>query len=242
MTKLLVSVRTPEEALIAARGGADFIDLKEPRAGALGGLPVATIRDITAALRAPGSTLPISATIGDLAMAELPAILRQVDAVGDCGVDYVKVGIENDARAADVIETLARCGRPIVPVFIADRGIDFDMLGLALRHTAARGGSYAGVMADTADKLVGSLFDVLPAADIQRFVQRTRAAGVMVGLAGALRRQHLPALLQLAPDFAGFRSAVCAGDRASALDEGLLRALAAEVSEVVKGRTSSSPG
>ena len=31
--RLLVSVRSVEEALVAARGGADFIDLKEPRAG-----------------------------------------------------------------------------------------------------------------------------------------------------------------------------------------------------------------
>ena len=49
--KLLVSVRSVEEALLAAEGGADFIDLKEPGRGALGGLPVATIREIVAALR-----------------------------------------------------------------------------------------------------------------------------------------------------------------------------------------------
>ena len=66
--KLLVSVRNVEEALLAADGGADFIDLKEPGRGALGGLPIATIREIAGALRRHGSGLDISATIGDVAM------------------------------------------------------------------------------------------------------------------------------------------------------------------------------
>ena len=68
--KLLVSVRTVAEAAVAAADGADFIDLKEPRAGALGGLPVALIGDIVSVLRASGCTLPVSATIG--APAQLP--------------------------------------------------------------------------------------------------------------------------------------------------------------------------
>ena len=40
MMRLLISVRSSAEALLAARGGADFIDLKEPGQGALGGLAV----------------------------------------------------------------------------------------------------------------------------------------------------------------------------------------------------------
>jgi hypothetical protein len=38
MMKMLVSVRDIDEALAAAQAGADFIDLKDPAAGALGGL------------------------------------------------------------------------------------------------------------------------------------------------------------------------------------------------------------
>jgi len=227
--RLLVSVRTVAEATTAAANGADFIDLKEPRAGALGGLPVATIRDIVAALREQGCGLPVSATIGDLPMQDMAAILRQVDAVGECGVNYVKVGIEPVPAAAAVLEALGAAPWPVVPVFIADRGIDFDLLGRALRFPA--------VMADTADKLSGSLFDAVPLPDLRRFVARARAAGVLVGLAGALRLPHLPALAELAPDFAGFRSAVCAGDRGSVLEAALVRDLAARVKE----RTRSSP-
>ena len=88
---------------------------------------------------------------------------------------------------------------------------------------------FPAVMADTADKQAGSLFDAVAMPDLQRFVSRVRRAGKMVGLAGALRLQHLDALAQLAPDFAGFRSAVCGADRTAALDPRLLQALAARL-------------
>jgi len=240
--RMLVSVRTVDEALAAAAGGADFIDLKEPQTGALGGLPLPLIRAIVAALRGPGATPAlaagslVSATIGDLPMDDLPALLRQVDAVGACGVDYVKVGIDPVPAAVPVLQALAASRWAIVPVFIADRGIDFDLVGLV---GLAYG--FPAVMADTADKRAGSLFDVATPDVLQRFVERVRSGGALVGLAGALRRQHLPALAALGPDFAGFRSAVCAGDRGSALDPALLQALVADV-RALRSRTAPAPG
>lgn len=221
MTRMLVSVRSVEEALLAARGGADFIDLKEPSDGALGGLPVATIGAIVGALRAHGSGLPVSATIGDLPMHALDRIRAQVDAVGACGVDYVKVGIERGPEAFAVLDALAACAWPVVPVFIADRGLDAALIA----HACAL--DFPGLMADTADKLAGSLFDAVPMADLRAFVAEVRASGRMAGAAGALRMAHVPLLQALAPDFAGFRSAVCVADRKTALCPERLAALAA---------------
>ena len=220
MMRMLVSVRDVPEALLAAQGGADFIDLKEPRRGALGGLTVATIAAIVRALRERGSNLPLSATIGDLPMSDLGAILARVDAVAACGVDYVKVGIERVAQAAAVLEALAASGHAIVPVFIGDRGLDFA----SVEHACAL--RFPGLMVDTADKVAGSLFDLLSDAELRRFVALVRASGALVGLAGALRHPQLAALQALGPDFAGFRSAVCAGDRSGALDPERLHALA----------------
>jgi len=97
-------------------------------------------------------------------------------------------------------------------VFIADKGLDASHVA----HACTLG--FPGVMADTADKLAGSLFDVLSMDELRRFVEAVRAYGAMVGLAGALRVEHQPLLSRLAPDFAGFRTAVCVGDRSSALD------------------------
>ncbi len=237
VTRLLVSVRDAAEALVAAGGGADFIDCKEPGQGALGGLPPTTIGAIVQALRKAGSTLPVSATIGDWPMAALAQIHDRVMGVAACGVDYVKVGIERDADAPEVLQMLAGCGPEIVPVFIADRGLDFALVERALAL------GFPGVMVDTADKHAGCLFDLLPQSELRRFVEAARAAGVMVGIAGALRRSQMPAIAALGPDFAGFRSAVCEGARAGALSADLLCALVAAMRAAAQapiGRSSPS--
>jgi (5-formylfuran-3-yl)methyl phosphate synthase len=227
MMRLLISVRSVGEALIAAEGGADFIDLKEPRHGALGALPLATIRHCVAALR--GCGLPVSATIGDAPK----NIGDTVKRVADCGVDYVKVGIARNAAAHDVLTMLAACGRPVVPVLLADRGLDAALIA------RAAGFRFAGLMVDTADKQAGSLFDCAPLSALQHFIATARAASLMCGLAGALRMQHLPQLAALAPDFAGFRTAVCAGDRGAALDAQRLHTLRQAVWPMSSARIES---
>lgn len=227
--RLLVSVRNVDEAMAAARGGADFIDLKDPGAGALGGLPVSTIRQITVALRAHGVGLPVSATIGDVAMHRHDDILHRVAEVGASGVDYVKVGVEPGRHARGVLQALARCGRPVVPVFIAERGLDAGLLDQAC------GLGFAAIMADTAEKASGSLLDLVPHQTLAGFVAAVREAGLLVGLAGALRAADVPALKTLGADFAGFRSAVCPDHRANALDPQRLRSLV----DAVRGSSSA---
>lgn len=221
MIRILTSVRDVGEALAAAAAGADFIDLKEPRNGALGGLPPATIRAIVAALRAAHPGLPVSATIGDYAAHQEAAIAAQMDAVGAAGVDYVKVGVagaDPDAAAA-LLRRLAASPWAVVPVFIADDGLDLELVELAAALP------FPGLMADTQDKLAGSLFDCTPAAVLSRFVDIARRGGKLAGLAGALREHHLDRLVELAPDFAGFRSAVCTGARTAELAPDKVRRL-----------------
>lgn len=215
--RLLVSVRSVDEALAAAAAGADFIDLKEPSAGALGALPLATARAVVAALRqGPGGPL-ISATVGDFAPGAIAPVLERVAQTAACGVDYVKVGIA--PGACDLLIALARCDAAIVPVLIADAGIDAATLARALQ------GPFPALMLDTQDKRGGSLLARLDDATLRGFVARCRAAGKLAGLAGALREDDLPRLRGLAPDFAGFRSAVCSGPRTAALDPARVRAL-----------------
>jgi (5-formylfuran-3-yl)methyl phosphate synthase len=226
--KLLISVRSVDEALLAARGGADFIDLKEPRAGALGALPLATIRDCVAALR--GFGLPISATVGDAPRDIVGAVQR----VADCGVDIVKVGIERDKAARETLTMLAHCGRRVVPVLIADRGLDAALVA----HAASLG--FSGLMLDTADKRAGSLLDCVPLPELQHFIGSARAASMMCGLAGALRLEDLPQLIALGPDFAGFRTAVCSGERTAALDPDRLGALRQAASRGLTSPNSSA--
>jgi uncharacterized protein (UPF0264 family) len=84
-------------------------------------------------------------------------------------------------------------------------------------------------MVDTADKAAGSLFDIVPMSALRHFIDSARAASLMCGLAGALRIDDLPQLAALAPDFAGFRTAVCSGDRSAALNPQRLHLLAQAV-------------
>lgn len=236
MIRLLVSVRSADEALVAARSGVDFIDAKEPARGALGDLPIADVRAIVEHLRDAGLQQPVSATIGDLPVHALDEMVDRVHAVATCGVDYVKVGIESNPASFGVLDALARCAAPVIPVFIADRGLEPELIAHALTL------EFAGVMADTADKRTGSLFDAVTRVAMARFVAQARAARVMVGLAGALRLVHAHALAELAPDFAGFRSAVCAGDRSGALDPARVRELAAamRLAQLALARVSPS--
>jgi (5-formylfuran-3-yl)methyl phosphate synthase len=225
MTRVLVSARNADEALLCAAAGVDFIDLKEPGQGALGGLAVDVIASVVAALRRAGITLPVSATIGDWPMHARAQILDRVAAVAGCGVHYVKVGITGEQGARELLDALAvraqTSGHAVVPVFIADRGVDRAVLAHALSLR------FPALMLDTADKDAGSLFDMMTVLALSRFVAQVRAGGLLAGLAGALRRAHLPQLAALAPDFAGFRSAVCAGARSGAIDPGRLRDLIA---------------
>lgn len=234
----LVSVRDVAEARLAAAAGADFIDLKDPAQGALGALALPLLRAVVAALRqpprqpllgaAPGAGAfagRISATVGDLPLQPLAPLLAQVQAVAACGVDYVKVGlpgrpaVAEGPAAAEALQALAALRLPVVPVLLADTGLDPGQLALACRL------SFPVLMLDTADKSAGSLLQRCDAAFLRGFVQQVQAAGALAGLAGALRLQDLAALQALAPDFAGFRSAVCAGPRAGALDASRLQAL-----------------
>ena len=228
MTRLLASVRSPAEASAAIAGGADIIDLKEPAAGALGRLPDRVLR---ATLAVVAGRLPTSATIGDLPLAPAP-VLAAVRAMAETGVDIVKLGIFAGDAAATLaaLAAAARDGIRLVAVCFADRQPDFDLVA-----RCADAGFY-GVMLDTADKRLGSLTRHLPAVELRRFVALARARGLLAGLAGSLAVADLPALLPLAPDFLGFRSALTIGARDAPLDD----AAVARLRRLIDGAAASS--
>lgn len=212
MTAVLTSVRNIEEARDAARAGADMIDLKEPRAGALGALPTNIVREVVDVIRTEHPALLLSATVGDLEAAALAEMEAMVEAIGACGVDYVKVGIAPGMHGHAALDHLATLPWRIVPVLLCDDGLDMALV----EHACTQ--AFPAVMADTARKQAGSLFDCVPEGDLRALVEQVRGSGLQVGLAGALQLDDLPRLRGLAPDFAGFRSALCVAGRDSRLD------------------------
>lgn len=205
MTRMLASVRSVEEARMMLEAGADIIDLKEPSDGVLGALPPEIVRDIVSEVR---GRIPVSATIGDIG-GDPERVRAAVTRLAKAGVDIVKVGLFKSSGARVLLQTLrefAQGGVRIVLVIFAE---DNDFL-LDADEVAAHG--LAGVMVDTRDKQSGSLLHKVPLDVLAQFVEKLRSAGLVAGLAGALRAEDVADLLPLRADYLGFRGALCKGD------------------------------
>ncbi len=205
MTKMLASVTGAEEAEIAIAAGADIIDLKDPKAGALGAVATGVLRGAVSAI---AGRRPVSAVCGDLPME--PETVRAAAAeIADTGVDYVKIGFFPSPAAAACAEAMAPlAGRTkLIAVLFADLAPDYDLLPVLAEH------GFHGVMVDTADKTNGRLLDHLPPERVPDFVGRAKSLRLMSGLGGSLEAPDIPRLLPFAPDFLGFRGALCRDTR-----------------------------
>jgi len=204
MSRILASVTDIEEALIAIECEADIIDLKNPAAGALGALPLATVRGIVERV---ASRKTVSATIGDLPM-HPELVVSAVREMAATGVDIVKIGFFGGAGHAECIEALqplAAQGISLVAVLFADGRPD-----LRLIPRLARAG-FHGVMLDTAFKNGKRLRHHMDDAALEGFVTESRELGLLTGLAGSLSVDDLYGLLPLQADYLGFRGALCGG-------------------------------
>lgn len=228
--RLLASVADPGEAELACALGADIVDLKDPARGALGAWPEASLR------RAVGQIAgrrPVSATVGDLPMdpALLLAAARRTAA---SGVDIVKVGFfrgGDHRRCIAALAVAAAEGIRLVAVLMADQEPD-----MALIPWLADAG-FLGAMLDTADKHAGSLRHHLAEEDLGRFVAACRARGLLTGLAGSLAVSDIAPLAALAPDYLGFRGALCRGGRTAGLDAGAFAAVRSAMDAVAGTRS-----
>lgn len=212
MTGMLASVSNLTEAQLVADCGVDIIDLKNPSAGALGAVSHDVAADVVHVI---AGRIPVSATIGDLPMD--PDLIEQaVFNMAKTGVDFIKIGLFDNHIDPLFLNMLDHCRRNrlrIVLVVFADTHPDLPALFNQLGHAPLH-----GIMLDTCDKQSGSLPRVLPEHEIATFLKLARQHNLVSGLAGSLRATDVPELVQQAPDYLGFRGALCeAGDRTSIL-------------------------
>lgn len=223
-TRLLVSARDAEEALVALAGGADVIDLKEPREGALG---MVAVDEIRRAVVAVGGRRPVSATTGDATPDDPAAVLAAATAVAGTGVDYVKVGLFPGPGRRALIETLGlglASETRLVAVLFADHGFDAGLI------PSLADAGFHGLVIDTAGKQAGRLLDFLSLAELAEIVASCRREGLFCGLAGSVRMEDIPVLAALSPELVGVRGAATAGpDRTAPLDAGRVAALVASL-------------
>jgi (5-formylfuran-3-yl)methyl phosphate synthase len=231
--RLLVSVRSAQEARRALLGGADIIDVKDPGEGALGAPAPGVLAEVVDAV---GSAAPVSVALGD--MPDLPhtaALAARGAAL--TGADYVKVGLRGVNtldRAVAVMSAVSDAvgvGGDRVSV-IAAAYADADVLdppALApawLPELVQRTG-IAGALVDTCVKDGRGLYGWLSESELADLIARTRAAGARLAVAGQLTREQL---CRVDADIVGVRSAVCRdGDRTGELDSALVTAAIAEL-------------
>ncbi len=125
MTRMLASVANSAEAGAVLQLGADVVDLKDARRGALGALSPETAREAIAAVAGRCET---SAALGDPPY-DGEALLAGARALAAMGVDYVKLAV--DALTLDRFgDSLRRLARDVhlVGMMFADEKPDFDLV------------------------------------------------------------------------------------------------------------------
>ncbi|MDE2119061.1 MAG: hypothetical protein KGJ64_00065 [Betaproteobacteria bacterium] len=229
----LASVTDAREARMAHAAGVDVIDAKDPRAGPLGALPPDTVHDIRAAL---GPRALLSATTGDLVDMPPRRLAQAAGALLEAGVDVVKIALYPAASLAACIDALAPLAQrhAVVGVLLADRlhgpcaprQLDALLARLAAAH-------WRGVVLDTADKTLGPLPQRMAPRQLRETIDGAHRHGLLCGLAGSLRVEHIGELAPLRPDLLGFRGALCnAAQRTAGLDAARVAAVAAAMRAV----------
>ena len=208
--QLLVSVADVQDARAALAGGADLIDAKEPRRGALGAVAPERLRAICEAVRAHR---PVSAALGDATQAAY--IEGATRAAVAAGVTYVKIGFRGAGSAARVRELASAAGAGAGGHLIMVGYADWDRVGaprpdLILEVAAAV--NAAGVLLDTAVK-DATLFELISENNVATWAATAHAAGLLVALAGSLRGADLAAAREAGADIVGVRGAACDGGR-----------------------------
>jgi len=228
--RLLVSVRSAEEARAALAGGAEIIDAKEPRRGALGAVEIGVLREIVDAVH---GVRPVSAALGDAGDAELLA--ERARAAAEAGATFVKVGFADArdfgmvrARLSRVMDGALRPSAPCAVVAVAYA--DWHEVGAAAPSTvvaAAAAEGAMGVLVDTVRKDGAGLFRCLGRASLESLVHDARTRSLLVALAGRITVEDLAFAYEAGAEVVGVRGAACDGGRAGCVRESRVRDLVA---------------
>lgn len=211
MPQLLISVTSVEEAKIALKNGADFIDLKDPGQGALGALPVETVQEIADFVHAQiqQGGRQVSATIGDLPM-QPNLILERVLALAKTNVDIIKIGFFETADyqvCLDALKLHARKGIKLIAVLFAEFHYPEYLVG------AIREAGFYGLMVDTARKDGRTFLNYCSEVGMKAFSEKVQKHGLIFGLAGSLNIQHVDIVKRINPTYIGFRGGVSVNNR-----------------------------
>lgn len=231
--KLLISPINPEEAIAAYEGGADIVDVKNPKEGSLGANFPWVIKSVKESIN---SGKPISATIGDFNFKPGTASLAALGAAV-AGADYVKVGlydVQTEEQALEMLTNITKAVKDFDPEkkVVASGYSDYERINSIDPQLLPAVGLMAGVdvvMVDTGIKDGRSTFEFMDEEDLTRFTGAIREVGLESAIAGTLKFEDLPVLKRIQPDIIGVRGMVCGGDRSSCIKAELVDKLKNEM-------------
>lgn len=212
---LLISPINNEEAIEAIEGGADIVDVKNPKEGSLGANFPWVIKDIRE--MTPKNML-VSATLGDVPYKPGTVSLAAMGALVS-GADYIKVGLhgtKNYEEALEVMNGVVKTVKNQSPdsIVVASGYADANRIDAVLPQDIPKIAKESGsdlAMLDTAIKDGKTLFDHLDMNQLQEFVDETHNYGLKSALAGSIKKEQLKDLHDIACDVVGVRGAACTG-------------------------------
>jgi uncharacterized protein (UPF0264 family) len=211
--KLLISPKNETEAIEAIAGGADIIDVKNPKEGPLGAnFPwvIRHIRQVTPA------NIEVSCTLGEAPNRPGSMALASLGAA-TTGVNYIKAGLYGLKTLEDAVYLMRSVTKAakeynssikVVASGYADANRISTVEPLLIPEIARE--SRADIaMLDTAIKDGKTLFTFLTKSQLRRFVDAAHSYGLKAALAGSLQKEDLPAVYALGADVVGLRGAAC---------------------------------
>ena len=216
---LMVSVQNLPEALEAAKGGADIVDVKNLQEALVGSAHPSVAQEIRAAI---DPAKHVSITLGVVPNQE-GTVAMAVFAAGVLNATSVKVGFMTTSYDA-AVSTLRASKRALkgtetklIGSLFADNPL-YEGLDPRLMVKLAKEGECDGFLIDTLTKDGRNLFDFIPESELRDMVFEGKELGMSTALSGHLRLSDLDELARINPDIVGVRGAVCRkGDRTTAV-------------------------
>ncbi|MEP3482627.1 MAG: (5-formylfuran-3-yl)methyl phosphate synthase [Fuerstiella sp.] len=210
--QLLVSVRNAAEAIAAANGGANIVDVKDPLQGALGFAGWQIVRSIQHALDA---SCILSAALGELSEWQATPLSKR--APSDLPeLQFAKMGLAGQAagNATSWVADwqAARNSLPRIKQWVAVAYSDFlqcDAPAPEQILEAAITTNCQVLLLDTFVKNGQTSFDHLSESELAAIVRRSHAAGIQVAIAGQVSIANMDSLQKVRPDIVAVRGAVC---------------------------------
>jgi len=234
--QLLVSVRSREEAEIAAKAGVPIIDFKEPNAGSLGMLNVGEIQSCVSAIRSIAPMLKCSAAMGEVTdwldtacdeVAEFPSL------------NFLKLGLSKlgDDRewkkkwlvVRNRIENVFKIHSTVPPGWVAVAYVDSDLArspSVSKVIRAAGETDCRGVLFDTFEKSDKRFSDWVNEDQLLEDLEHIHESGMFCAVAGRLKREDVEKLAKHPVDIIAVRSAACIdGERTGIISKGRIQEL-----------------